>query len=74
MKSRPKSPSHDAVHRFPAVSARVAIPRSSLYKLIAKGEFPQPVLIGGRRVGWLESDIEAWLAERPHVSRKGTAK
>lgn len=35
-----------------------------LYALMAKGEFPKPIKLGERAVGWLESDIERWQAER----------
>jgi prophage regulatory protein len=31
---------------------------------MARDEFPQPVALGARLVGWRESDIEAWLAAR----------
>jgi predicted DNA-binding transcriptional regulator AlpA len=28
-------------------------------------DFPQPMRFGPRRVGWLRSDVEAWLSARP---------
>ena len=48
----------------PAVEARVGLSRSSIYAFIAKGEFPAPKQLGARAVGWLESDIDAWLESR----------
>jgi prophage regulatory protein len=53
-----------------AVEARTGLPRSSIYDRIAAGEFPKPVPLGGRSVGWLESEIVEWqkarIAERAH--------
>lgn len=34
--------------------------RSTLYAKMERGEFPHPVKIGGRAVGWLESEIQDW--------------
>jgi len=33
--------------------------------MIGRGEFPAPVKLGARAVGWRRSDIEAWLESRP---------
>ncbi len=42
--------------------------KSTLYKMMAQGKFPRPVRISDRIVGWRQSDIMAWLAERTLVS------
>ena len=39
--------------------------RSSIYRLMARGEFPRPVRVGPAAVRWRESDITAWLESRP---------
>lgn len=39
--------------------------RSSVYRDIRAGTFPQPVKIGPRSVAWKSTDVEAWLASRP---------
>lgn len=49
------------------VEDRVGLSRSAIYALMNSGEFPRPAkLTPGPRgsVGWLESSIEAWIAER----------
>jgi prophage regulatory protein len=46
------------------VQARTGLPISSLYSLVAVGAFPQPIQLSTRRVGWLESEVQAWLEER----------
>ncbi len=33
---------------------------STIYELIALGEFPKPVKLGRRAVGWLEFEIADW--------------
>ena len=37
---------------------------TKVYELIGEGEFPKPIPLGGRSVGWLETEIAAWQAER----------
>ncbi len=48
--------------RLPAVKARTGLSRSTIYLRIAEGTFPKPVSLGARAVGWLEADIDYWLA------------
>ena len=43
------------------VQARTGLSRSTLYLRISQGTFPQSVPLGPRAVGWLESEVEAWL-------------
>ena len=60
----PCEPAHSRILRLPEVMARVGLSRASVYLYIGKGLFPRPVAIGRRAVGWLESEIDAWLAAR----------
>lgn len=55
--------------RLPVVKHRTGKSRSSIYDGIARGEFPQPISIGLRSVGWLESEIDGWIAARIEQSR-----
>jgi prophage regulatory protein len=50
--------------RRPDVEARTGLARSTIYDWMKRGEFPQPVALGARLVGWREHDIEEWLAAR----------
>jgi prophage regulatory protein len=54
----------DRILRRPEVEARTTLSKSSIYAWMARGEFPRPVALGARLVGWRESDIEAWMAAR----------
>ena len=56
--------------RLPEVKARTGLSRSSIYLRMANKDFPQSVSLGGRAVGWLESDIDQWLADKIESSRK----
>ena len=40
------------------------LPGSTIYERIAQGKFPKPVKLEGRAVGWIESEVAAWQAER----------
>ena len=55
---------HSTIRRLRQVTARTGLARSTLYEAIKAGQFPSPVALGPRAVGWLESDIEAWIAAR----------
>jgi prophage regulatory protein len=56
--------------RLPAVKASTGLSRSTIYLRVSKGTFPKPVSLGGRAVGWLEAEIQDWLAGRIEASRK----
>ena len=57
------------VLRRPQVESRTGLARSSLYALIASGQFPAPIRLTPNTVGWLEHEIERWIAQRAQVSR-----
>ena len=42
----------------------VPISRSQLYRLEQQGKFPRRVRLGANRVGWLASEVMAWIAEK----------
>ena len=46
-----------------------ALSRSSIYAFIKTKNFPKPISLGLRAVGWLESDVQAWIATRIDASR-----
>jgi prophage regulatory protein len=55
--------------RLPCVKERVALSRSTIYLKMANGEFPKPISLGVRAVGWLESDINTWLEQKIESSK-----
>lgn len=52
------------VVRFDELVAIVGRPRSSIYLMISRGEFPKAKKIGARAVGWMSHDIDHWLSQR----------
>ncbi|MHB1360415.1 MAG: helix-turn-helix transcriptional regulator [Rhodocyclaceae bacterium] len=47
----------------PDVQSRTCLGKSRIYELIAAGEFPQPVRLG-RRIAFVEQEIDAWILQR----------
>ncbi|MPW04854.1 AlpA family phage regulatory protein [Paraburkholderia sp. CNPSo 3155] len=50
--------------RLPEVRARTGLKTTTIYRRMNEGTFPRPVPIGGSRVAWLESQVDAWIAAR----------
>ena len=55
--------------RLPLVMARTGLSRSTIYAKVAAGDFPEPINLGGRAVGWLADEVEAWLVARVEATR-----
>ena len=67
------TPSTPIILRRPQVEARTGLSRSTLYQYIQDGLFPRPVSLGARAVGWLDSEVNTWIAARTKAVRPGTA-
>lgn len=61
------------------VEARTGLSRSSIYAKLRQNPkrpsdydptFPKPVSVGAKAVGWIEAEVEAWLAAQIEKSRK----
>ncbi|HBO2173708.1 TPA: AlpA family transcriptional regulator [Pseudomonas aeruginosa] len=50
--------------RLRGVVSSTGLARSTIYKLISLGEFPKPVPLVGRSVGWIESEVHDWILAR----------
>ena len=50
--------------RLPDVVARTGLSRSTIYLRRKHKNFPEPAHLGGRAVGWLESEIEEWMDQQ----------
>ena len=53
------------------VSARCGIARTTIYRLMRAGLFPEPVRVGIRAVRWNEHELASWLASRPRAHGDG---
>ncbi|WP_417420716.1 helix-turn-helix transcriptional regulator [Halomonas sp.] len=47
--------------RVKGVMERTGLARSTIYKYISLGQFPQPIKLGTRAVAWVESEIDTWI-------------
>ncbi|MDE0232063.1 MAG: AlpA family phage regulatory protein [bacterium] len=46
------------------VSEYVGLDKSTIYRRIAKGDFPKQRRLSPNRVGWLRAEVEQWLSDR----------
>ena len=54
----------DNVLRRDAVQSLTGLGRSTIYAKMTDGNFPKPIKLGPRSVGWLQSEIVAWMEAR----------
>jgi prophage regulatory protein len=55
--------------RLPDVCEITGLCRSLVYQLESVGAFPKRVRLTRRTVGWIEGEVQAWLAQRIQSSR-----
>jgi len=46
------------------VLAKTGIKRTNLHNQVKAGTFPSPIALGGHAVGWIESEVDAWIEQR----------
>jgi prophage regulatory protein len=61
----------ERVLRLKSVLAVTGLSRSSVYRLVQRGEFPRPVALTPRASGWRASEVYQWLEERPRRNGGG---
>jgi predicted DNA-binding transcriptional regulator AlpA len=54
----------DRLLPWPKVKDITGLSRTTAWRLQKAGDFPLPVVISPGRVGWRESELEAWKASR----------
>lgn len=55
--------------RLPEVCKITGLHRSMIYRMQAEKRFPQRIKLTERAVGWLEREVQEWLAQRIENSR-----
>lgn len=60
----PDRPPTSRILRLPDVIDRTGLRRTMIYQLEALGDFPIKPRLGCRAVGWVESEVDAWLKAR----------
>jgi len=59
--------------RLPRVKAEVGLGTSSIYLLMAKGEFPRNFPLSRQARAWAAREVEAWKAARLAARDKAVA-
>lgn len=55
--------------KMPEVIRATGLARSTIYKLISENRFPRQIKLTSFSSGWLQSEVEAWIADRIAASR-----
>ena len=50
--------------RLPEVKSRTGLSRRAIYLRMNRGQFPESVPLGGRAIGWIEEEVNAWIEDR----------
>ena len=65
----PKKKGQAVQYKAPTVCGLTTLSRATIYRLIARGDFPAPATVSGRSL-WRESDILAWVEAQKYAVRK----
>jgi prophage regulatory protein len=59
------------VLRIGGVKERTGLAKSTIYLRIQQGSFPKPIPLGSDHVvGWLASEIDAWIDAQVRAARR----
>lgn len=58
--------------RLPQVMEMTGLRKTKIYELHAQGAFPRRIQITAHSVGWVEAEVQAWLARRVENSTRAT--
>ena len=60
----PQPQTREALYALPDILARGKFSKSHVYNLMARGQFPQPVLrMGPRFTRWSSTTVDPWFAD-----------
>jgi len=51
--------------RIREVSEWLGVSKTTVYKWVKEGRFPEPVILADHASRWVEAEVVAWLASRP---------
>lgn len=57
-------------HHLVGPNGKTGLSAATIARQILKGQFPAPVPLGARAVGWPSDAIEKWIAERSAKAAK----
>lgn len=56
----------DKILRCREVQQAIGLSRSTIYRMVERGDFPRPQKLGLRAIGWRESAITNWMEGSPN--------
>jgi prophage regulatory protein len=59
----------NTILRLPEAIEKTGLSRSTIYALISRGEFVTKIKLSPRTIGFLESEIDAWILDRLNASK-----
>jgi len=69
MQQTPAAPNR--ILRKPAVVERVGLSGTTIWRLVRANNFPAPLKLSANAIGWIEADVEEWIAQRAAGTRAG---
>lgn len=51
------------VLRLPEVFRKTGLKRDTIYRKVREGTFPKPLKLSERASGWLEVEVDRWVAD-----------
>lgn len=54
----------DTIHPIASTTKITGLSKRTIYREMKEGRFPRPVQLSIRRVGWRESELNAWVEAR----------
>lgn len=68
-------PNTKRIIRQKDVCEKLGLSKATIWLYVrTRNDFPKPIRLGANSVGWLESDIDAWIDARIAANRKGCAQ
>ena len=58
------SGNYERILRSASLLAVLDISAPTLWRRVKEKNFPQPISLGGRSIGWLQSEVDAWINSR----------
>ena len=55
---------YDPIWRMSETCRQVGLSRSTIYRLIDLGDFPQPIPLSSKSIGFVSSEVIAWKEKR----------
>ena len=56
------------IYRIKTVCDITGLPKSTVYATMLSGEFPRPIKLGRRAVGWKSEELQSWIAKQSEAA------